>query len=777
MRFNYSPLFFALLAFALSPKLVSGQGIQTLLGCDEFPPLDEVVECAICNDDPFLGTAAPFTPSNHFVWCGTIENDQFIGFHSDPTGNLIFEVEVLSTSQGQGIQIGVEDEDRNLWFCIDEITPFQGPTTYQFQVPPSTNFFLRIDGFNGDECDFLFTPIQGFRRRPAIVRVTNTSGQTQVDYLFNECSLPPSTTDTIDGCVYEISYEFIPDTSGTVQVSLLPNNFREVFTWADSIPLRARVEKVLTLIEEPANSSCDSFFRFPYLSHFLDLDVYGGLSQNEFWECGDDRIAYELEQESTLEFNLFEGGAQRYVLEAAGLHRRIPGETIGRYFRYSVFQNGQFLTSGALTVDNFRDTLSFDFSLGIVTVRMINPFSTPLEYALTRLDSVTPWIPEYACTPNSLQVCLGEELVTSCNLLNQPCFDSTDCFQSIIEIRNTQLFEQGTSTVLNAELNPTLNLANGDLSINLAQQTISNLGEGSYTARLILGIDQTFGGFCAEADSTTIDINFEVVSARDTIVLDTLNLVPGEEIIIFQISPINDPQTVSAPGNYFAIASCTLYVQPVFSPATIIQLDSLQVCGNECAYTPTGELITCTPGPFVFTAANDTTYIGELVIDNAQPLNITDIDYICDSLSTDWYIALAWSGSYGPYTLDGQLYNDSSGRAGPFQDGQTIDISLTGASPCVDTIFINGSYSCLSNTQSIQQLGFQITPISSSVLEVTAPSYGWQLRIIDILGREVLTTTLQRDANQLFVGDLLPGTYFLVAQNGSQRASNKWVKR
>jgi len=754
---------------------VIAQSVETILGCDEFPPLNEVIDCAICNDDPFLGTTAPFTPSEPLGWCGTIENDQFIGFASDASGSLVFQVEVTSTIGGEGIQIGVESEDRTLWFCIDQVSPLVGPQTFTFQVPPLTNYFLRIDGFNGDVCDFLFNPISGFRRPFPQVRITNTSGQTQIDYLFKDCATPTSQTETINGCVYEFGYDFIPDTSGSVAISLSPNNLREVFTWADSIPLRARVDRLLTLIEEPANTNCDSFLRFPYFSHFLDLDVYGGLEQGEIWDCQDDRIAYELDANESLSFQLFEGGSQRYVLEAAGLHRTIFGAFENSYFRYQVRQNSQIIFSNRLEVDNFQDTLTIDFSLGVATVQLINSFNTPLEYALTRLDPATPWVPEFSCSQSSFEVCAGEELEATCSLSNAPCVTNTSCYQAISSIEEAQLFAQGSNTPLVVPINTTLS-PNGEVALLLDQQSISTLDTGRYEARLTLAIDQSFGGFCADSDITSLSINFEVISSRDTIVLDTLELVPGTGLTIFQDAPINSPQVVTMTGDYSTIVGCALYIQPVVS-SVFIELETIVVCPNDCAYTPTGELITCTPGPFSFQASNDTIYTGELIIDNASPLEITSLAYTCDSLTGEWYLDLTWMGSYGPYLFDGQTITETSGRAGPFQNGATIDISLAGASVCVDTIFINGSFNCTSSTTSLKDLGFEIRQLSTSLLEVNAPSYGWQLHLIDILGREVLTTPLQQNANQLFVGDLLTGTYFIVVENGEERMTEKWVKR
>jgi len=774
MIFNTSLLFF-FIAFVLSPNLVSGQTIDTIYGCDELPALDSIFNCSICDDSPFWGTTLPYTPTIGGDWCVTIENDQFISFQSGPSGVLLMDIEVLSCADFEGMQVGIIDRDYNLYECMD-IGAF-GSQSLQVIVPPLTELFIRIDGISGDICEFTFTPVFGFNPLPPVVTVSNTSGETQINYLFSQCRRAGGSSggDTLNGCVYSLDYEFQPSNSGFVQVQDLPNRYRENFFWAGNQPIRAQVDRVLTLIERINNSTCDSTLRFPYLSHFLDLDVFGSLAQGEIWGCDDNRIAYELEPEFLQNFKLFEGGSQRYVLEAAGLARSYPGISGDQYFEYEVLQNNQRLYEGTFTLVDFSDTFNLNFDNGIATVQLFNPFRTPLEYAFTRLDSVTPWVPEFSCSQSSIEVCAGEDLEATCSLSNAPCVTNTSCYQGISSIEEAQLFAQGSNTPLGVSINTSLS-PTGEVSLLLDQQSISTLDTGLYQARLTLGIDQSFGGFCADSDTTSLSINFEVISSRDTIVLDTLELVPGTDLTIFQDAPINSPQVVTSIGDYATIVACTLYIQPVIS-SVVVELETIEVCPNECAYAPTGELITCTPGPFTFQASNDTTYTGELIIDNASPLEITSLEYTCDSLTGEWYLDLTWMGSYGPYLFDGQTTADSSGQAGPYQNGATIDISLAGASICVDTIFINGSFTCTSSTASIKELGFEVRQLSTSLLEVNAPSYGWNLKLIDVLGREVYNTPLQGDANQIAVDHLLPGTYFLMVQNGSRRASEKWVKR
>jgi hypothetical protein len=213
----------------------------------------------------------------------------------------------------------------------------------------------------------------------------------------------------------------------------------------------------------------------------------------------------------------------------------------------------------------------------------------------------------------------------------------------------------------------------------------------------------------------------------------------------------------------------------VTPPSTYIGRDTL--CTAGCVFAPTGETITCNSGLYAFEASNDTTYYGELFLDNFEALELEPFSFTFSGSPCEGFVDLSWTGSTFPFNLNGEILQNSFAQLGPFSNGDTINIVLSGASPCVDPLVDALIFSCASSTVSVQSLGFEVVQLNASLLQISAPSYGWELSIVDMLGREVLASSLGQDANQLFVGDLLRGTYFIVVQNGKERATEKWVKR
>lgn len=83
----------------------------------------------------------------------------------------------------------------------------------------------------------------------------------------------------------------------------------------------------------------------------------------------------------------------------------------------------------------------------------------------------------------------------------------------------------------------------------------------------------------------------------------------------------------------------------------------------------------------------------------------------------------------------------------------------------------------VATSTSIESLGLEIFQSSAATLEVIAPTHGSKLSLVDLLGREVFSATLQQDINQLYVDHLVAGTYFVIVRNGAQTMSKQWVKR
>ncbi|MFK8056756.1 MAG: gliding motility-associated C-terminal domain-containing protein [Saprospiraceae bacterium] len=157
---RFSLVFITLFSFI---RLASAQTVDTIFGCDEIPnsPLAGAA-CTICNFDILYGTTFPFTPSPDAGWCGSIENDQYIGFVAGPTGSVVFEMSTFGCVSGQGVQVGIYDADNSLvGDCFNQVMPGTPQIFTAGGLTPGTVYYMRIDGFAGDGCEFNIQVISG----------------------------------------------------------------------------------------------------------------------------------------------------------------------------------------------------------------------------------------------------------------------------------------------------------------------------------------------------------------------------------------------------------------------------------------------------------------------------------------------------------------------------------------------------------------------------------------------------------------------------------------
>lgn len=144
-------------------SLGKAQTIDTIFGCDEIPnsPLAGA-SCTICNFDILYGTTFPFSASPDAGWCGSVENDQYIGFVAGPTGAVVFQMETFGCLNGQGVQVGIYDASNTLvGDCFNQVTPGNPQIFTASGLTPGTIYYMRIDGFAGDGCEFFIQVISG----------------------------------------------------------------------------------------------------------------------------------------------------------------------------------------------------------------------------------------------------------------------------------------------------------------------------------------------------------------------------------------------------------------------------------------------------------------------------------------------------------------------------------------------------------------------------------------------------------------------------------------
>lgn len=773
-------VFLILFFFFPSTYQSNAQNIDTIFGCDDFPQsAAEISSCTICNFDILYGTTFPFTPSPDAGWCGSVENDQYIGFVVGPSGEVVFSIESFGCLQGQGVQVGIYDQNNQLvGDCFNQVTPSQPQGFSASNLTPNTTYFLRIDGFAGDGCEFNIQAISGLANNGIGTFETVIIGnQSVIQYVPSPCFENTPTLDTIDfdGCLYRADYILQPDTLPyDVRTTTDLDSF-QVITWPDSMEQRVLLLLDLELIQNDPSGSCPDSLLLPYYSHFLDLDVNASIS-TKAWACDSERLVGTIQGSSgSDQLHLLESGTQDYTLSGAGYHG-FGGGFDDVLFDYRIVQGSTVLSLGSFTENDFEESFTVNHDDGPVVIQFDNPRDWQMEVAIERASPAQPW---------SLNDIFDQDIASECVSATVSALEIISPNYSQIQNANLS-FEFGfvsnelintsgtnfpTSPVLRSTLgNPTLRID----SIALPGE----LPPGAYVFKATIIPLDDLTPLCGSNDDFDLWYEFNITEPTDTVLLPDLFLsAQGDSVTLFSTLSLTHQIETNVTGAYYAYFNCSVYIQYLLPPPINVNLGVDSLCAGECLFAPTGETISCISGSYSFLANNDTTYFGDLYVDTSDPLSAYRIDYICDSLNGEWYIDMAWTGSYGPYVLDGQTFADTTGQAGPFQNGQTVDISLYGSSPCVDTLYINGSYSCISNTTSIQSYGLEVTQRSTSLLEVSAPAYGWKIQLVDVLGREVMTTSLQQGTNQLFVGDLLKGTYFIVVQNGNQSASEKWVKR
>jgi PKD repeat protein/subtilisin-like proprotein convertase family protein len=131
----------------------AGLNYETIAGedCATAQPLPP-------NISTYIGNTAPYTPGNVPFFCGTIENDQWFTFVSD-CDTVAFALTPGFCINGDGIQIALYDD------CF-------GPTIAECNigcngcgwtslgliadVNPGQQYYIVIDGYAGDQCDFIF---------------------------------------------------------------------------------------------------------------------------------------------------------------------------------------------------------------------------------------------------------------------------------------------------------------------------------------------------------------------------------------------------------------------------------------------------------------------------------------------------------------------------------------------------------------------------------------------------------------------------------------------
>ncbi|MCC6463097.1 MAG: T9SS type A sorting domain-containing protein [Saprospiraceae bacterium] len=112
--------------------------------------------CVYCNFNDYFGSTVGYSSQTPNGFCGTIENEQWIGLIASGV-SATFTASPSNCTNGDGIQMA-------LYTSCDDTGPIAcdggaagnaaNSATFTASLVPGTTYFLLIDGFAGDQCDF-----------------------------------------------------------------------------------------------------------------------------------------------------------------------------------------------------------------------------------------------------------------------------------------------------------------------------------------------------------------------------------------------------------------------------------------------------------------------------------------------------------------------------------------------------------------------------------------------------------------------------------------------
>ena len=192
--------------------------------------------CIFCNFNGYMGTTSGYSGQTPPGFCGTIENEQWLGFIAG-SGGATFTVTASNCSNGDGIQIALYPSCySNPIICNGGCAGCANtPATITAPLTPGVNYYLMIDGYAGDQCDFTLnvTP-------PSAVQAPNVGATGVISGPASACpgatvtfSVPPVTGAGVytwsapDGSLINGQYPpvTLPAPGGnTIQVTIGPNS-------------------------------------------------------------------------------------------------------------------------------------------------------------------------------------------------------------------------------------------------------------------------------------------------------------------------------------------------------------------------------------------------------------------------------------------------------------------------------------------------------------------------------------------------------------------------
>lgn len=143
-------LFFSIQSFAQAPAPCPSNA---------YPPSDLCSDaCVYCNLISITSTTTGYTSQTPPGFCGTVENEQWIGFTAS-AGAATFTATPTGCTNGDGVQIAIYESCLGMPIaCYGGCGGCEGtPANVTVGMVPGQVYFVMIDGFAGDQCNFVLT--------------------------------------------------------------------------------------------------------------------------------------------------------------------------------------------------------------------------------------------------------------------------------------------------------------------------------------------------------------------------------------------------------------------------------------------------------------------------------------------------------------------------------------------------------------------------------------------------------------------------------------------
>lgn len=114
--------------------------------------------CINCNFNGFSGSTVGFPSGIVPNFCGTVENAQWLGFIAG-SATAEFTIQPSNCTDGNGVQVALYEDCMGMPLDCEKGQMGGGsmPVSITAPLTPGRNYFLMIDGYAGDNCDFQVT--------------------------------------------------------------------------------------------------------------------------------------------------------------------------------------------------------------------------------------------------------------------------------------------------------------------------------------------------------------------------------------------------------------------------------------------------------------------------------------------------------------------------------------------------------------------------------------------------------------------------------------------